>query len=157
MPVTSIFFFSHNVYYPLQNKFQSFSQLCFYPLYMISVWTRLTCCHLVRDFLPNDKIKDLSRIKTQSFHQLCFYPPHMLSVWTRLKSCCLVIIIWIKVIVTCMMGLSLTRYKNRTTCVCQTLMPPPPQPFFFLNTTICGCQCLAVAVFYLNALPYDRF
>ena len=46
MLVTSIFSFSHNVFYPSQNKFPVFQTHLFWGLQMLSIWTSLKMCCL---------------------------------------------------------------------------------------------------------------
>ena len=51
MLVTSIFSFSHNVFYPSKNKFQFFSHVyIFCCLRMLSIWTHPKICRLVKSY-----------------------------------------------------------------------------------------------------------
>ena len=64
MPVTGIFFISHNVFYPSQNTYQSFGNLSFVicqcfefgQVQNFAVWERVNS-------LPDDKILDWSKLK----------------------------------------------------------------------------------------------
>ena len=48
MLVTSFFSFSNNVFYPLQKEFLFLSYIDFCCLQMLSMWTCLKICHLVK-------------------------------------------------------------------------------------------------------------
>ena len=51
MLVTSIFSFSHNVFYPSQNKFQFFRQIFICHLQMLSLRSSLKICRLVKSYV----------------------------------------------------------------------------------------------------------
>ena len=58
MLATSIFSFSHSVFYPFQTNFQYFIHIFFCPLQMLSIWTTLRFCPLVKSYYTGPSFTD---------------------------------------------------------------------------------------------------
>ena len=53
--------FSHNVFYPIKEKLHHYKPQCYFSMQVLSVWTRLRSCHLVK-VLPIKQWKVTSKV-----------------------------------------------------------------------------------------------
>ena len=67
MLVTNIFSFSHNVFYPSQNKFQFFMSLLFCHLQMLSTWISLIFVSLGKELICR-KLTNSIKFQPKSDH-----------------------------------------------------------------------------------------
>ena len=82
--VTSIFSFSHNIFYPFQNQFQHFIHVLFCGLQMFSIWTSLKFCPLVKgwEFWSGLVLKILS---SSLWNKDCRQWRHVTALWQKKK------------------------------------------------------------------------
>ena len=102
MLVTSIFFFSHNVFYPIKDNFNILSNILICCLQMLSIWARLKFCHLVKGFPQGLKTKYhtyyLTIFTGCHVHQrLIFYAPRKISGEHIVATPCLCMLVRLSV------------------------------------------------------------